>query len=107
MPMFEVPCTRSEERNEFRRRADEKLSVVAPKCRSRWGAPSSLSPVSPITGANALPSVFCECGGGVVRLLFRFRSAFPEFHGAVPGGARQSCPIGREGNHTNPARMSL
>ena len=36
MLMFEVPFRRSKERNEFRRRADEKLSVVAPECRSRW-----------------------------------------------------------------------
>ena len=35
MPMFEVPFRRSEEWNEFRHRADEKLSVIAPKCRSR------------------------------------------------------------------------
>ena len=42
-----------------------------------------------------------------VRLVLRFRAAFPELDGPVPGGARQSRRIGREGNRTNPARMSL
>src|SRR5690349_2045501 len=35
MPMFAVPFKRSEEWNEFRRRADERLRVVEPKLGSR------------------------------------------------------------------------
>lgn len=35
----------SEERNEFRRRADERLSVIASKCWSRW------TPSSPLTAS--------------------------------------------------------
>jgi len=31
MPMFEIPLVRSKERKEFRHRADEQLSVVAPE----------------------------------------------------------------------------
>src|SRR6185437_7003614 len=41
------------------------------------------------------------------RLLFRFRSPFPQLHGAVPGGAGEAFSVGGKGDAAHGAAMAF